>query len=102
MLPITSSKAARKARLRAERAESAAAVTTAVTTAYACLDSGADGHYVAETDRQVLNLPILRHSTKQVAVANGSVEQGKHRIRLPLPGLPNHAAEAASPISRTL
>ena len=31
----------------------------------------------SQSERQELNLPILRHSTKQVAVANGSVEQGK-------------------------
>ena len=52
---------------------------------YASYDSAADGNYTTEVDRATLNMPILRPSTKRVAVANGKVEHGVHRTVLPLP-----------------
>ncbi len=57
-------------------------------------DSGADGHYLNESDRREANLPILKPSTKQVAVANGDVCSAKHVSKLPFPGLSHHAAQA--------
>ncbi len=54
-------------------------------TVYASYDSAADGHYTTEVDRAILNMPILRPSSKRVAVANGGVETGINRTVLPLP-----------------
>ena len=34
-------------------------------------DSGADGHYISEKDREAAHLPIICPSTKRVMVANG-------------------------------
>ena len=39
-------------------------------------DSGADGHYISESDRKQAGLPILRPSTKRVVVANGEESHG--------------------------
>ena len=57
-------------------------------------DSGADGHYISEHDRSRAKLPILRRSNKRVGVANGTVCNGKHVTRLPIPRMPPKAAEA--------
>ena len=57
-------------------------------------DSGADGHYLNEADRKAANLPILRLSSKQVAVANGHISTATHESRLPFPGLSKRAAKA--------
>ncbi len=46
-------------------------------------DSGADGHYMSEHDRQKEGLPILRPSRKRVSVANGNTRKGQHVTRLP-------------------
>ncbi|EJK62273.1 hypothetical protein THAOC_17120, partial [Thalassiosira oceanica] len=62
----------------------------------ATFDSGADNHYVAESDRQQLALPILRASTKRVRVANGEIETGKHRTMLPIDGLSEEGRSADS------
>ena len=63
---------------------------------YVTYDSGADGHYVSEDDRERARLPILRPSTKRVGVANGSTSEGKHRTALPFDKLSNKANEADS------
>ena len=34
-------------------------------------NSGADGHYISEKDREAARLPILRPSTKRVMIADG-------------------------------
>jgi hypothetical protein len=47
-------------------------------------DSGAYGHYFNGADRQAAGLPILRPSSKQVAVANGQLSMAKHESRLSL------------------
>ena len=57
-------------------------------------DSGADGHYVSERDRQQLGLPILRVSTKRVGVADGGVSRGKYVTKLPFSNLSAIAAQA--------
>ena len=57
-------------------------------------DSGADGHYISETDRAKANLPILRKSTKRVGVANGNTSHGHHVTALPIPSLSKAATEA--------
>lgn len=58
-------------------------------------DSGADGHYISETDRKLVGLPILRQSTKRVG-ANGATSTAKHVTRLPFPQLSAQAAQADS------
>ena len=50
-------------------------------------DSGADGHYISEKDRQAARLPILRPSTKRVMVANREKSKGQHVTSLPFPSL---------------
>jgi hypothetical protein len=40
--------------------------------------SGADGHYLSETNRLAAGLPSLMPSTKHVGVANGSTSHGTH------------------------
>jgi hypothetical protein len=50
-------------------------------------DSGADGHYISERDRQKLGQPILRISAKKVGVANGDTCKGKYATALPFPQL---------------
>ena len=57
-------------------------------------DSGADGHYLSEADRKRARLPILRHSTKQVGVANGETSRGVNVTRLPFDQLSPQAATA--------
>eukprot|EP00804_Cyclotella_cryptica_P023124 CCRYP_000352-RA/>CCRYP_000352-RA protein AED:0.30 eAED:0.30 QI:0/0/0/0.66/1/1/3/0/473 len=57
-------------------------------------DLGADGHYLNEVDRKAANLPILRSSSKQVAVANGHISTATHESRLLFPGLSKRAAKA--------
>ena len=47
-------------------------------------DAAADDNYVAEGDRQELNLPIIAKSTKAVFITNGSAKQGKHETELTL------------------
>ena len=57
-------------------------------------DSGADGHYLNEADRRAARLPILRSSSKQVAVANGHISNAFHESRLPFHGLSKTATKA--------
>jgi len=57
-------------------------------------DSGADGHYISETDRAKAILPILRQLTKQVGMANGDVCHGNNVTQLPIHQLDNTATEA--------
>ena len=57
-------------------------------------DSGADGHYISEKDRQKLGLPILRISAKKVGVANRDTCKRKYVTVLPFPQLSTTAAEA--------
>eukprot|EP00804_Cyclotella_cryptica_P005136 CCRYP_011534-RA/>CCRYP_011534-RA protein AED:0.48 eAED:0.48 QI:0/-1/0/1/-1/1/1/0/126 len=59
-------------------------------------DSGAYGHYLSEADRRSAGLPVLRPSTKQVRVANGSTIIGKHATTLPFPLLSHTTASANS------
>eukprot|EP00804_Cyclotella_cryptica_P026024 CCRYP_018185-RA/>CCRYP_018185-RA protein AED:0.33 eAED:0.35 QI:0/0/0/1/0/0/2/0/281 len=59
-------------------------------------DSGADGHYLSEADRHTAGLPILKPSTKQVGVANGSTSHSAHVTRLPFPTLSPRATQADS------
>ena len=60
----------------------------------ATLHSGADGHYLSESDRRQANLPILRPSSKRVGVANGGCSTAKHMTALPIPQLLPWAAQA--------
>ena len=57
-------------------------------------DSGADGHYISESDRKQARLPILRPSTKRVVVANGEESHGNKVTALPIPQLANKDTEA--------
>ena len=57
-------------------------------------DSGADGHYLSEEDRQQAQLPILKPSSKRVGVANGGTSKAKHVTRLPFPQLSQNATKA--------
>jgi hypothetical protein len=57
-------------------------------------DSGADGHYISEKDRQAAGLPILRRSTKRVGVANGGVSEAQHVTQLPFKQLSEKAKAA--------
>ena len=57
-------------------------------------DSGADGHYLNEVDRQAARLPILRASSKQVAVANGQISSATNETQLPFSGLSSAATKA--------
>eukprot|EP00804_Cyclotella_cryptica_P020102 CCRYP_014888-RA/>CCRYP_014888-RA protein AED:0.26 eAED:0.26 QI:0/-1/0/1/-1/1/1/0/393 len=59
-------------------------------------DSGADGHYLSEADRRTAGLPILKPSTKQVSMANGSTSHSAHVTCLPFPTLSPQAAQADS------
>ena len=59
-------------------------------------DSGADGHYLNEADRQSAGLPIIRPSTKRVGVANGGTSVGKHATTLPFTHLSPTASAADS------
>ena len=57
-------------------------------------DSGADGHYISEHDRHNAGLPILKPSSKRVAVANGEVSHAKNVTALPFKGLSPSANQA--------
>ncbi len=57
-------------------------------------DSGADGHYISEQDQAKAGLPIIRPSSKQVAVANGATSRGKNVTQLPFPTLSAQARTA--------
>ena len=57
-------------------------------------DSGAEGHYFRETDRQKAGLPIIRRLTKRVGVVNGGTSTGKYVTKLPFKHLSDQAAEA--------
>ena len=57
-------------------------------------DSGADGHYISESDRRKAGLPILHKSCKCVGVANGQVSHGNNVTHLPVPQLDAKATEA--------
>ncbi len=46
-------------------------------------DSGANGHYISKQDQRKAGLPILRPSTRQVGVANGSTSNAKYVTQLP-------------------
>ncbi len=46
-------------------------------------DSGADGHYISETDRREAGLPIMRTTTRKVGVANGGTSKAKYVTQLP-------------------
>ena len=59
-------------------------------------DSGADGHYLSETNRITVGLPILWPSNKQVGVANGGTSKARHVSHLPFPQLSTNAALADS------
>ena len=54
-------------------------------------DSGADGHYPTEKMRKEAGLSIRGKSTKRVAVADGSINKGKHKVKLPFEGLSTQA-----------
>jgi len=58
------------------------------------MDTGADGHYISENDRQKLQLPILHQSKKRVGVADGKVVSGKYKTKLPLPRFSSTATAA--------
>eukprot|EP00804_Cyclotella_cryptica_P009066 CCRYP_003160-RA/>CCRYP_003160-RA protein AED:0.47 eAED:0.47 QI:0/-1/0/1/-1/1/1/0/151 len=64
------------------------------TTPLITFDFGADGHYLNETDRHTAGLPILRPSSRQVGVANGSTSKARYTSRLPCPQLSPNAALA--------
>ena len=66
------------------------------TKVFATFDTGADGDFITENDLQKLQLPIKGDSDKQVSVANGHVEQGKHETELPFEGLSPTAKAADS------
>lgn len=53
-------------------------------TAMITYNSGADGHYISERDRQRANMPILRKSSKRVGVANGGTSTAEHVTKLPI------------------
>eukprot|EP00804_Cyclotella_cryptica_P008989 CCRYP_003095-RA/>CCRYP_003095-RA protein AED:0.22 eAED:0.22 QI:0/0/0/1/1/1/7/0/754 len=59
-------------------------------------DSGADCHYLLETNRITAGLPILQPSSKQVSVANGGTRKAHHVSHLPFPQLSTNAALADS------
>jgi hypothetical protein len=64
------------------------------TTPLITFDSGADGHYLSETDRLTAGLPILRPSSGQVGVANGGTSKARYVSRLPFPQLSSNATLA--------
>eukprot|EP00804_Cyclotella_cryptica_P010817 CCRYP_008749-RA/>CCRYP_008749-RA protein AED:0.21 eAED:0.21 QI:0/0/0/1/1/1/3/0/823 len=66
------------------------------TTPLITFDSGADGHYLSETDRLTVGLPILRPSSRQVGVANGGTSKARYVSRLPFTQLSTNAALADS------
>jgi hypothetical protein len=64
------------------------------TTPLITFDSGADSHYLSETDRLVAGLPILRPSSRQVGVTNGSTSTARYISQLPFPQLSPNAVLA--------
>jgi hypothetical protein len=46
-------------------------------------NSGTNGHYISEHDQRKAGLPILRPSSRQVGVANGSTSNTKYATQLP-------------------
>eukprot|EP00804_Cyclotella_cryptica_P009141 CCRYP_003208-RA/>CCRYP_003208-RA protein AED:0.61 eAED:0.32 QI:0/0/0/0.5/1/1/2/0/507 len=66
------------------------------TTPLITFDSGADSHYLSETDRLAAGLPILRSSTRRVGVANGSTSTATYVSQLPFPQLSPNAVLADS------
>ena len=56
--------------------------------------SGEDNHYMSESDRIRLGLPILRSPHKRVAVANAGTSIGKYVTRLPFPQISTATEEA--------
>ena len=50
-------------------------------------DSGADGHYPTEKMRKDAGLSIIWESSKRVEVADGNVNEGKYKVKLPFQGL---------------
>ena len=57
-------------------------------------ESGAENHYVSESNRIKLKLPILRPSHKRVSFANGGTSEGKYVTRLHFPQPSTIPAEA--------
>eukprot|EP00804_Cyclotella_cryptica_P020584 CCRYP_003431-RA/>CCRYP_003431-RA protein AED:0.33 eAED:0.38 QI:0/0/0/1/1/1/3/0/626 len=66
------------------------------TTPLITFDSGADSHYLSETDRLAAGLPILRSSTRRVGAANGSTSTATYASQLPFPQLSPNAVLADS------
>jgi hypothetical protein len=62
------------------------------TTPLITFNSGADDHYLSETDCLTAGLPILRPSSRQVGIANGSTSKARYISRLPFPQLSTNAA----------
>ena len=58
---------------------------------YFLYDSGADGHYSTEEMRQDAGLSIMGKSDKQVEVADGNVNKGQYKVKLPFEGLSKQA-----------
>jgi hypothetical protein len=86
-----------KSRIPKVRFQLAPTVATFLATNEATMmtyDSGADGHYFSEKDRQQAGLPIIRRSSKRVGVANGGTSTGKFVTKLPFQHLSDLAAEA--------
>ena len=54
-------------------------------------NSGANGHYISESDRKAAGLPVLRPSTKRVIVANREKFKGTSVRQLPFPTLSKKA-----------
>ena len=60
------------------------------------INSGADSHYLSETDHHAAGLPILQTPSKHVGVANGSTSKALHVSRLPFPHLSLDASQEDS------
>ena len=58
---------------------------------YFLYNSGADGHYSTEEMRQDAGLSIMGKSDKQVEVADGNVNKGQYKVKLPFEGLSKQA-----------
>ena len=54
-------------------------------------NSGADGNYSTEAMQREAGLSIIRPSTKQVAVADGNINEGKYQVKLPFERLSSNA-----------
>jgi hypothetical protein len=59
-------------------------------------DSGANGHYISKQDQCNTGLPILRPSTQQVGVANGSTSNAKYITKPPFQKLSAQLKQADS------